>query len=194
MAITHRYAKLSLFVSLVVLSVSPLAGEPLPSTRIVFVNNTGLPDDAVFINLQGNGINTVFNGVDTGGGGAMSMGTDYSLSQLYGTVSGAGGSGPTGTVSTLTANQFYNGAVIFATAGSKIGSSQPSTDVVSGRFEIYADGNNTGNNIDASYVSSVSLPISYSVKKISDGSLVPLTKQANQIKTTGGSTLFDSAS
>ncbi len=161
------------------------------STRIVFVNNTGVPDDALFVNLQGNGINTVFSGVNKGDGSSMSLNNDYSLADLYGTVSGSGGSGPTGTVPTFTAEQFYNGGVVNITLGNKIGSSQPATNVVSGRFEIFANNSSSSNNVDASYVSSVSMPLSYSIKRINNGSLVPLSGQTNQINTTGGSSLFN---
>ncbi|WOO40682.1 PEP-CTERM sorting domain-containing protein [Rubellicoccus peritrichatus] len=143
------------------------------------MNNTGVPDEAVFLNLQGSAVTGT-----TGTGATLSNNTDYALSDILGTISGAGSGGPTGSVSNLSISSF-SGAM-FATIGQKIGSSQPATSVVSGRLEsTIFGGNNDNNNFDTSYVSSISLPLSYAVKRRSNGTLVPLSSQANQITTNG---------
>ncbi|MDP0495583.1 MAG: PEP-CTERM sorting domain-containing protein [Verrucomicrobiota bacterium JB024] len=164
--------------------VSSIFTSHAQTTQIVFINNTGLPDDAIFVNMQGA---SSFANVTNGSGTGLNQNTSYSLKSLYGSVSGAGTGGPTGTVATISAGTFANGAVFYVTAGQDIGSSQPATNVVSGRFEAYIDGASTSNNIDSSYVSSISMPISYSVKQRSNGSLVTLTGQTNQVLTQGTS-------
>jgi hypothetical protein len=151
------------------------------SNRFVIVNNTGLPDDAVFL---------TFNSTVTGTGGGsttLESSTAYSLEQLKGTVPGASGSGPVGTVPTFDLNTF-SGRVYVA-----LGNNTPMTawpgpggnTTVAGALELYVDPtNNNGhqNNGDISYVDYYSIPQNFKVKTL-NGTAVP---GIGQIVTTSG--------
>lgn len=181
-SLTKNLATKISFYLLLAASFTPFTSV-VAQTQVVFVNQTGLPDDAVFVTMQGA---ANFSGVTDGGGGGLSQNTSYSLQQLYGTVSGATSGGPTGTmIPTLSATTFNTGALMQITLGQKIGSSNPSNSIVSGRVEPFIDGSSFSNNFDSSYVSSYSLPTSYAIKQRDGGTLVPLIKQANQISTDG---------
>lgn len=154
------------------------------SNRFVVVNNTGLPDDAVFLTF-----NSTVTG--TGGNGAtLSQATAYSLDQLKGTVPGASGSGPVGNVPTFDLNTF-SGRVYVA-----LGNNNPMTNwpgpggnnTVAGALELYIDPTqNSGhqNNGDISYVDYYSIPQNFKVKTLS-GNAVP---GIAQIVTTSGTTI-----
>jgi hypothetical protein len=161
------------------------------TTQLVIINNTGIPDDALYMTFVGGGA-TAFGNVTLGNGSAGAVSTSYSLAQLYGTVPGAGAGGPTGTVSTVNIGTFYNSFIDF-TAGTQIGGANPqATDpLVSARFETYINSNSTQNNVDTSYVNFVSMPANFSIKLRADGSLVNLPGQTSQVTTTPGPTIFN---
>lgn len=154
------------------------------SNRFVVVNNTGLPDDAVFL---------TFNSAVTGTGGTattLATGTAYSLQQLKGTVPGASGSGPVGNVPTFNLNTF-SGRVYVA-----LGNNAPMTNwpgpggntTVAGALELYVnptDNNGHQNNGDISYVDYYSIPQNFKVKTLSGSAATGIA----QIVTTSGSTI-----
>lgn len=187
--------KLRLFVSVSLALgaglLGPAAFAQNNTTQLVIVNNTGIPDDALYLTFVGGGA-TVFGNVTLGNGSAGALSTSYSLADLYGTVSGAGAGGPTGIVSTVNIGTFYNSFIDF-TAGTQIGGNTPgSTDpLVSARFETYINAGSTQNNVDTSYVNFVSMPADFAIKSRADGSLVTLPGQANEINTTPGPTIFN---
>lgn len=160
----------------------------LNESRFVFVNTTGLPDDAIFVTLQGA---AVASGITDGSGQSISQNISYSLAEIMGTVPNAGSGGPVGSVPTISMSAFNTGAVMNITLGQKIGAATPSSSIVSGRLEVFADTNSTSNNVDISYVDGISLPMSFSIKQRANGSLVPLSNQLNQVNTTFGSTIFN---
>jgi len=154
------------------------------SNRFVVVNNTGLPDDAVFL---------TFNSSVTGTGGnstALSSATAYSLEQLKGTVPGATGGGPVGSVPTFDLNAF-SGRVYVA-----LGNNTPMTiwpgpggnTTVAGALELYVNpsqNNGHQNNGDISYVDYYSIPQNFKVKALSGGTVAGI----QQIVTTPGTTI-----
>jgi len=162
------------------------------ATQIVIINNTGLPDDAVYFNLTGssNFTNNYYGSYSNGT--AISAGTSYSLAQAYGNVVGASTGGPVGTVPTISLGNYTNGFIDF-TLGVNIGNVQTpaNTPYVSSRVEGYWYGNSTSDNIDVSYANYVGLPTSFAIKSRADGSLIPLPGFPNPVNTTAGDTIFN---
>ena len=172
-------------------------------TNIVIRNNTGLPDDQVYVTLQGastfsgavggGSINTTGNPLST----TLSQNTSYSLAQLQGTLGGASGLAPQGRVAIMQINQFANGGVMLFTLGKKIDAGIPDYTTVYGRFEAFMDGSSTANNVDISYVDGIGLPMSFSVLNVGNaswgggGELVPLPHHQGNVPTTPGNVIFD---
>ncbi len=141
-------------------------GEPLAtaqSTYFVFVNNTGVPDDAVYVNLTA-ADNAA--GLYSGDGTALSVGSSYTLQQLKGAL--PGGPSSTSNVPIFKADTYWAGAQINITLGQATGNQTPPGNIVSGLVEEYVvDGSGTAganqlynNNIDTSYVNGISMPVS----------------------------------
>ncbi len=156
------------------------------SNRFVVVNNTGLPDDAVFL---------TFNSAVTGTGGTsttLSSGVAYSLEQLKGAVPGALPGGPVGNVPTFDLNTF-SGRVYVALGNNTPMMNWPGpggSNTVAGALELYVDpGNLSGhqNNGDISYVDYYSIPQNFKVKTLSGGSVSGISS----IVTTSGTTIGD---
>ena len=148
-------------------------------TAIIFTNDTGLPDDEVFLNVVNplDGTNTYGDGSNLLG---QTAGTSYSLAQLMGTVAGTS----LGEVPTI---QLGN------TAGERfdltLGAAAPNSaeNVVSGYFETttFAATTNVNNNLDVSYVDGSGLPLSFSIDDRTTGQPVALTNQLNPNTTLG---------
>jgi hypothetical protein len=160
------------------------------STLFVIKNSTPLPDDAIYVNVNGATLANVFGGPGAGttpftaGGGQV-----YSLHELYGSVPGAGAGGPTGSsVATISSEVALSARMQF-----NVGSP---TGAVNGLVEMTMNQYNNGvnNNVDVSYVNSISLPLNISVRYRADGSLVPTSPtglQNNRVQTTSGATIFN---
>lgn len=166
-------------------ALSQIATGAQTSNRFVVVNNTGLPDDAVFL---------TFNSTVTGTGGAntsLDSLTAYSLEQLKGPVPNASGSGPVGSVPTFDLSAFQ-GRVYVALGNNTAMTTWPGpggNNTVAGALELYVDStNNSGhqNNGDISYVDYYSIPQNFKVK-LRDGSGTVLG--IDQIVTTPGTTI-----
>ena len=162
------------------------AAQQQTSNTFVVVNNTGLPDDAVFL---------TFDSPVTGTGGTatkLASGTAYSLQQLKGTVSGAMDKGPVGNVPTFNLNTF-SGRVYVALGYNMPMTTWPGTgdyNTVAGALELYVnplDNDGHQNNGDISYVDYYSIPQNFKVKTLS-GVEVP---NIAQIVTTSGKTIGD---
>ncbi len=175
------------------LPVTPVLAQSASGVSVwTFKNSTGLPDDAVFVQIPDGTLTNVCGGTAaapqcyTSGGGQV-----FSLAQLYGSVPGAGTGGPTGTSVPV----LFIDTASSARLQVNLGIAAPTTaNVVQGLVEMTASGDSASNNLDVSYVNSVSLPISLSVRSRSDGSLYPTTQTGlwpnNQVNTSSGATIF----
>lgn len=156
-----------------------------------FKNSTGLPDDAVFVQIPDGTLSKVCGGpvakplCFTSGGGQV-----YSLKQLQGSVPNAGKGGPAGSDVPMLFLDTASSARLVVTLGSK----SMATNIVQGLVEMTLSKNSTNNNLDVSYVNSVSLPMSLSVRDRGDGSLHAVSPTGlwptNQVTTGDGSTIF----
>jgi hypothetical protein len=157
------------------------------SNQFVVVNNTGLPDDAVFLTFNSAVIGT------SGNSSNLTAGVAYSLEQLKGSVAGASGSGPVGNVPNFNLNTF-SGRVYVALGNNTPMTSWPGpggNNAVAGALELYVNptfNNGHQNNGDISYVDYYSIPQDFKVKTLSGGSVSGI----QQIVTTSGPTIGNS--
>lgn len=166
------------FLLALALGGSALKGQTSNQTAFVFTNNTGLPDDQVFLsltNFAGDGTNTYYDG---GAYSSLSNGTLYSLASLEGTISGT----TLGSVPTLYAGNVTSGQLTF-TLGSTADTANPVTGIV--ELTSVAATASPNDNLDVTYVNGVGMPIGYSVNNRSDNTPLALPNQANPIVTNG---------
>ena len=155
------------------------------SVYFVIDNQTGFSNDSVYVTLQGAGTVAAF----TGSNATFSGNTSYSLDQLLGNL-------PSGTLTNvpIISASTIDGGFFSITVGQSIGASAAPNNIINGRFETVvqtgAAGTGPGGassfyntNMDVSYVTGLSMPMSFSVKNRSDNSLVSLVSQLNPVTT-----------
>lgn len=175
----QKKLRLIIFYVFLVFSLGhKVEAQTTSQTAIVFTNNTGVPDDAVYITLTGA---PTTSGNTYGNGLSLSQDVTYSLAQLEGSVSGSDTNPSLANIPTIALDEFTGGRVYISLGVPGI----PDTSTVSGYFEIYTNGIFTNNNIDTSYVNGVGLPIAFSVLNRADNSSVDLSPQLNSNSTDG---------
>jgi hypothetical protein len=161
------------------------------TTYIIFNNETGVPDDQVYVNLTNAGS---ASGLVGGNNDALTLGDSYSLAQLTGDLNGTvNPNGNLNDVPIFGAVNYNTGAQINITLGQPE-SGAPPNSVVSGLFEEYINGDSLSNNVDTSYVNGIGMPMSFSVLYQSNSSLVALNPgnpYTNPATTVPGTTIFD---
>jgi len=188
--------RLVLGVFLVGLSgISEALSANQSGTAFVIVNNTGLPDDAVYVSFSAQtSIQGVYGTYDDSSTQLIQANTLYSLAELYGTLSGASTGGPTGTVSTFNIWEMASGGLISFSLGRGVGNGAApyyGFDTVNTRVEASVQGAGTQSNIDISYVDGVSMPADLYVKYRADGTTVQSGGQTLQNTATSGPTIFN---
>ncbi len=185
-------AVFSALLSLV--SNSLLVASPPTGTTWFYINNlTGVSNDAVYVTFQAPTVTGTLGGNTSS---MLSADVSYTLTQFLGLLDGAGGSAPTGSVPVFTLDSFSGGRIYF-TVGTPLGNSPPTSSMVHGLFEGTITGNSTSNNVDTSYVDSISLPLSFFIKDRATGNgTVYSTGNGsviwpNSVTTTPGNTIFN---
>lgn len=175
----------------------PPSKHPLPAKAPTgvsvwtFKNKTGLPDDAVFVQIPDGTLTNVCGGpiaspvCFTSSGGQV-----YSLKQLTGSMPNAGKGARARSKVPMLFLDTATSARLIVTLGSK----STATNIVQGLVEMTLSQSSPNNNLDVSYVNSVSLPMSLSVRNRSNGSLYPVSPTGlwptNQVTTSDGSKIF----
>lgn len=187
-----RRAITTLLSTMMLLATPAMAQSTSGMSVWTFKNSTGLPDDAVFVQIPDGTLTNVCGGPTsvpqcyTTGGNQV-----FSLAQLYGSVPGAGQGGPTGSSVPVLFIDTASSARLLVNLGV---AAPTSANVVQGLVEMTTSGDSASNNLDVSYVNSVSLPISLSVRSRSDGNLYPTTQTGlwpnNQVNTGSGTSIF----
>lgn len=185
-AVSTLSATFGFCVLLLVLGPTPAHAQGVNSVYFVINNQTGLPDDAVFVSLQGStGALSAWGGDNS----SLTADTSYSLQDLLGNLPSGVGS-QTQNVPIISSTTM-NGGFFDFTLGQQMGASQPASNIVNGRFEVNiqtgasSSGANAfyNTNVDVSYVNSISLPMSFSVLKRSDNNVLPLVNQLSTVNT-----------
>ena len=193
---TLRAAMLA-FAVVATVGVAQAADRPTPSkmktsgvSLWTFKNSTGLPDDAVFVQIPNGTLKSVCGGTTalpkcfSSNGGQV-----FSLAQLKGNVPNAGKGGPTGSVPLLFLDNASSARLIYT-----LGSPSTASTVAQGLVEMTVSGKAASNNLDVSYVNAIGVPASLSVRNRSNGSLVTPSQTglwpSNQVRTTSGATIF----
>lgn len=178
--------------------VPPVPSTPVNATFVV-INQTGVPDDLVYVKFLGADINASTVTQTYAGSKALKTGGEtssrsYSLHEMSSTL----------TTPALTAPNFalndYTGGRIYFSVGLPLANTNPPaaqnpTDsdfsTVYGYVEpsVFPDAGAGSTNLDASYVDFVGLPISIAIKNAADGSLANPPAN-NPLTTPGGNTLF----
>lgn len=156
---------------------------------VVIDNQTGIPDEAVYLNIQG--ASSLTAGVGSSAT-ALNGGQYYSLNELQGSLpGGVDQSGiTTQTAPMLNISNMNGGFMNFSLGQKSVGVDS----VVNGRFEAFVGTNSASGqadsfyntNFDISYVNTFSLPMSMSVRNRNDNSLRSLTDQLNEVTTGSG--------
>ena len=169
---------------LFVLGQTFVRAQGVNSVYFVINNQTGLPDDAVFLSLQNSGSFAAWGG----GNSSLAANTSYSLADLLGNLPNGTGS-QTQNVPIISSTTFAGGIFCF-TLGQQVAAATPANNIVNGRFEVnIATGNSSSSNpfyntnVDISYVNSISLPMSFSVLQRSNNSVFPLQDQLSTVHT-----------
>lgn len=176
-------------------------GPPV-NAQFVVVNQTGVPDELVFVKFLGAQINTTnieqtyasWKPLNTG---SHTADKSYNLADM---TSNVGSPHPTAPLPNFALNDYSGGRIYFSLAQPLASTTTPAAQdpndpdfsTVYGYVEpsVFPNSLAGNTNLDASYVDFVGLPISIAIKNTSDGSLArpPVN---NPLTTPGGQTLFN---
>lgn len=176
-------------------------GPPV-NAQFVIVNETGVPDELVFVKFLGAEINPgvtpqTYAGSQLLQTGDLTASSSYSLADMTSAMTLAGSSQ---SVPNFEINDYSGGRIYFSLveplASTTIPAAQnpndPDFSTVYGYVEpsVFPNQQLGSTNLDASYVDFVGLPISIAIKNTADGSLANPPAN-NPLTTPGGDTLFN---